>query len=204
MKFSIQLGVRLGRLWFRLRHAPQFRHCGRSAHICSSFRVDGPSNIELGEAAFIQRGAWLYCQAIDDTPARLQIGVGCVLGYNNHLTSVRSVVLEDHVLTANNVYITDNMHSYEDVSVPIMHQAVVFKAAVVIGRGSWIGENVSILGASIGRNCVIGANSVVTHNIPDYSVAVGAPAAVVRQYNPGDLKWVAVKRNSDTLCKRGS
>ena len=191
MQFSLQLGTRLGRLWFRLRHAPQFRRCGRSSHICSSFRVDGPANIELGEAAFIQRGAWLYCQAIDDTPARLQIGSGCVLGYNNHLTSVRSVVLEDHVLTANNVYITDNMHSYEDVSVPIMHQAVVFKRAVVIGRGSWIGENVSILGASIGRNCVIGANTVVTHDIPDYSVVVGAPARVIRRFDATSGTWAS-------------
>ncbi len=66
----------------------------------------------------------------------MQIGDGCVLGYNNHLTSVRTVVLEDHVLTENDVYIADNMHSYEDVSVPIMHQAVVFKRAIVIGRGN--------------------------------------------------------------------
>jgi acetyltransferase-like isoleucine patch superfamily enzyme len=94
-------------------------------------------------------------------------------------------------LTANNVYISDNLHSYEDISVPVIKQPVRFKKAVLIGSGSWIGENVSIIGASVGRNCVIGANSVVTRDIPDYSVAVGAPAVVIRQFDQRAGAWVS-------------
>jgi acetyltransferase-like isoleucine patch superfamily enzyme len=119
----------------------------------------------------------------------LLVGSGCVFGYNNHITAVRDVVIEDHVLTANNVYISDNLHSYEDVGVPIMHQPVRFKNAVVIGKGSWIGENVCIIGASVGKNCVVGANSVVTHDIPDFSVAVGSPAVVIRHYDRVASRW---------------
>ena len=54
---------------------------------------------------------------------------------------------------------------------------------------SWLGENVAIIGASIGKNCVIGANAVVTDDIPDYSVAVGIPARVIRQYDAPSGQW---------------
>ena len=74
---------------------------------------------------------------------------------------------------------------------PIILQPVKFKASVRIGRGSWLGENVSIIGASIGRNCVIGANSVVTKDIPDFSVAVGIPAVVIKHFDVEQQLWVA-------------
>ena len=87
------------------------------------------------------------------------------------------------MLTANNVYISDNSHDYENTEVPIISQPVKFKKRVQIGSGSWIGENVSIIGANVGKNSVIVANSVVTSDIPDYSVAVGAPAKVIKRVN---------------------
>ncbi len=73
-----------------------------------------------------------------------------------------------------------------------MFQGVTQKRDVVIGNGSWIGEHVCIIGASIGRHCVIGANSVVTRDIPDYSVAVGSPAIVIKKYDFNLNKWIKV------------
>lgn len=65
---------------------------------------------------------------------------------------------------------------------------------MVIRRDTWIGTNVSIIGnVNIGKHCVIGANSVVTHNIPDYSVAVGCPARVIKRYDFNQNKWVKVR-----------
>jgi acetyltransferase-like isoleucine patch superfamily enzyme len=101
-------------------------------------------------------------------------------------------VIGDHVLTANNVYISDNLHGYEDVTRPIMHQRVRFKKVVVIGDGCWIGENACIIGATIGRNSIIGANAVVTCDIPDYAVAVGIPAVVIRRFDQQLQQWVDV------------
>ena len=60
---------------------------------------------------------------------------------------------------------------------------------VVVGEGSWLGENVCVMGASIGKHCVIGANAVVTRDVPDYSVAVGCPARVIKRYNPVTQQW---------------
>jgi acetyltransferase-like isoleucine patch superfamily enzyme len=132
---------------------------------------------------------------VNNVQANLIIGRGCAFGYNNHITSVTSVTIGDYVLTANNVYISDNIHGYEDIKQPIMNQAVQFKRAVVIGSGAWLGENVCVIGAHVGRNSVIGANSVVTRDIPDYSVAVGSPAVVIRQFNLELQSWVDIKKN---------
>lgn len=182
--------TRLWSLWFTLVFSPSFKMIGRSAFLFRPFRVDGAEGIEMGSKTVLQRGGWLYCCGVDGVPASLKIGKGCVFGYNNHITAVRDVVIGDDVLTANNVYISDNLHSYDDISRPIMHQPVRFKKAVEIGDGCWIGENACIIGARIGKNCVIGANAVVTRDIPDYSVAVGMPAEVIRQFEPLSKKWI--------------
>ena len=123
----------------------------------------------------------------------LSIGKNCELGYNNHITSIKSVTIGDYVLTANNVYISDNIHEYLDVTKPVIQQPIRFKGAVNIGDGVWIGENACIIGVSIGKNSVIGANSVVTKDIPDFSVAVGAPAHVIRKFDAELQKWVDCK-----------
>ena len=74
--------------------------------------------------------------------------------------------------------------------IPIKNQEIQFLQKVTVGEGSWLGENVSVIGASVGRNSVIGANSVVIKDIPDYCVAVGAPAVVIKHYDSVMSCWV--------------
>jgi len=186
-----KLKNRISRIWFSFAYKPLFLSFGQRSFFHNSFRLEGIENIAVGDSSIFQSGCWLYCVPIDGIKGSLSIGSHCVLGYNNHITSVRDVVIEDFVLTANNVYISDNLHAYNDIDVPIILQPVKFKASVRIGRGSWLGENVSIIGASIGRNCVIGANSVVTKDIPDFSVAVGIPAVVIKHFDVEQQLWVA-------------
>lgn len=66
-----------------------------------------------------------------------------------------------------------------------------------IGEGSWLGENVCVIGASVGKHCTIGANAVVTKDIPDYSVAVGIPAKVIKQYNFKTQRWERINNIND-------
>jgi acetyltransferase-like isoleucine patch superfamily enzyme len=153
------------------------------------YRIDGDQGLTIGKSVVFQAGVWLFCGKTNDLFGKLQIGDNCSFGYRNHITSVEEVIIGANVLTANNVYISDNLHGYENIEVPIISQPVKFKKRVEIGSGSWIGENVSIIGASIGKNSVIGANSVVTSDIPDYSVAVGAPARVIKKFNQDTKLW---------------
>lgn len=186
-----RIGGLLGRKFFHLIHAPLLYRLGRGAFMCRPFRIDGAAAIEIGAKTVMQKGGWLYAAWGAEAPA-MRIGSGCVFGYANHITAVRKVIIGDQVLTANNVYISDNLHAYVDISQPIISQSVLFKGEVVIGDGCWIGENACIIGASVGRNSVIGANAVVTRDIPEYSVAVGAPAVVIRRFDKTLGRWVSV------------
>jgi acetyltransferase-like isoleucine patch superfamily enzyme len=185
-------------LFFDLLVRGTFKFCGKKTLLYSPYRLEGQKNICIGSNTTMQKGGWLSCYpAVSNGKATLTIGSGCVLGYNNHIISAQSVTIEDHVLTANNVYISDNSHSYVDIMKPIMFQGVTVRGPVVIGSGTWLGENVCVVGASIGKNCVIGSNSVVTRNIPDFSVAVGAPAKVIKKFSHADGVWIEAKGDSD-------
>ena len=186
-----RIGGLLGRKFFYLIHAPLMHRLGTGAFMFRPFRIDGANAISIGPRTVMQKSGWLYAGGEGEAPV-MRIGSDCVFGYANHITAVRKVMIGDKVLTANNVYISDNLHAYEDVSRPIINQPVLFKGEVVIGDGCWIGENVCIIGASIGRNSVIGANAVVTRDIPEYSVAVGAPAVVIRRFDKSLNRWVSV------------
>ena len=180
-------------LAFNLFVRNNFGFCGKNSLLYFPFRIDGEENINIGSHTTLQKGAWVSCYPVSvDKKATLTIGSGCVFGYNNHIISVNSITIEDYVLTANNVYISDNSHSYLDITKPIMLQGVDVKSPVVIGSGTWLGENVCVVGASVGKNCVIGSNSVVTRDIPDFSVAVGAPARVIKKFSHTSGCWVSV------------
>ena len=104
-------------------------------------------------------------------------------------------MFDKHVLTADNVYITDNLHNYENVEMPIKMQGIKQISTVHIGEGTWIGENACIIGAKVGKNCVVGANAVVTKDIPDYCVVIGAPARIIKRYNLKSTVWEKVEIN---------
>lgn len=121
----------------------------------------------------------------------VEIGDRCLIGRDSGIVGHLGIHIGNDVWTGHRVYITDQNHGYEDLSRPISTQTQP-ERPVSIGDGSWIGTGSVVLpGATIGKHCTIGANSVVTGNIPDYSVAVGAPARVIKRYVDGE-GWIAV------------
>ena len=121
----------------------------------------------------------------------VSIGDRCLIGRGSGIVGHFSIDIGNDVWTGHHVYITDQNHGYEDVTRPISQQSQP-ERPVVIGDGSWLGHGAVVLpGVTIGKHVVIGANSVVTKDIPDFSVAVGSPARVIRQYDE-TLGWVNV------------
>jgi acetyltransferase-like isoleucine patch superfamily enzyme len=173
-----------------LIYSLRYKYLDIRAFLYFSVKVEGSQYISVGRGTMIQRQGWLLALKIDDHLPELSIGKDCAIGDFCHIASVRSVVIQDNVLIANKVYISDNVHSFEDIMVPIMNQPIKYTGNVIIGTGAWIGENVCIIGAKIGRNSIIGANSVVTKDIPDYCVAVGIPARVIKMYDQRTSTWV--------------
>jgi acetyltransferase-like isoleucine patch superfamily enzyme len=122
----------------------------------------------------------------------VSIGDRCLIGKGSGIVGHFGIQIGHDVWTGHHVYITDQNHGYDDITRPISQQSQP-ERPVTIGDGSWLGFGTVVLpGANIGRHVTIGANSVVTGDIPDYSVAVGAPARVIRRYVEG-AGWQSVE-----------
>ena len=167
-----------------------FASYGNNSGIIAPLKINGGKNIFIGDKVFVQYKTWLAAVPLTgELECKLVLEDGVNIGHFNHIYATKSIILHKNVLTADKVYIADNGHGYEDVHTPIKNQPIIQKECVEIGEDSWLGENVCVIGASIGKHCIIGANSVVTHDIPDYSIAVGAPARVIKVYDPNSRKW---------------
>lgn len=153
-------------------------------------QVDGYARIFIGSKVYINNAGWLACAPLTgDTNARLSIGDGCYIGRFCHIYATSKIEIGKKVLMADKVYISDNLHSYENIGLPVIDQPIKQTEAVIIGDGAWLGENVCIIGASVGKNSVIGSNSVVTKSIPDHCVAIGSPAVIIKRYNFETKQW---------------
>jgi len=175
--------------------AAQFRSIGTGTTIEPPFRSANLGQVCLGIGVTIHRDSWI--QVLGDHPASgaavLEIKSHAAIGMGATISAAKSVTIGEYVLFARNVYVSDHRHAFFDVNDPIMLQGITPPTPVSIGNSSWLGQNVCVLpGALIGAHCVIGANSVVNSAIPDFSVAVGSPARVIKKYNPNTGHWEKV------------
>jgi len=135
----------------------------------------GLSRLEIGRWVHIGDGNAIRCHE-----GSLRIGDKVVFGRDNVVNAYLDVEIGASTLVADWVHITDFDHRYDDVTVPIKDQGIV-KTPVRIGPDCWLATKVSVLrGSRIGRGCVLGAHAVMRGDLPAGSVAVGAPARVVR------------------------
>lgn len=164
-----------------------FARLGAHTTLQPPVQVRGAAHIDLGERVFVGANSWL--EVIDPAEARLaptiRLGDGTSIAGFCTITAKRSVIIERDVLIARYAYISDHSHAHHSNERPIKDQGIANIAPVRICRGAWLGQNVVVCpGVTIGRNAVIGANSVVRDDVPDFCVAVGAPARVVRCLAP--------------------
>jgi acetyltransferase-like isoleucine patch superfamily enzyme len=146
-----------------------------SGNVLEAF--DG-GRLDVGEGTLFEPGVWV---TVADE-GRVRIGEGSFLNRNVMVASHELVEIGDHCMFANGCFITDANHRYDDPDKPVTWQGFSSKGPTRIGDNVWCGANVVVTsGVTIGERCVIGANSVVTTDIPPFSIAAGAPAKVLRQ-----------------------
>lgn len=152
--------------------------------------------IAIGNDVEIDRSAWVYVSSAApeaDEPA-LVIGNHCYIARYTQIAARNRIELERDVILSANALIVDHLHAYEDVSRPIRDQGVTEGGRIRIGQGCWIGHGAAIVcdrgELELGRNCVVGANAVVTKSFPANSVIAGNPARVVRQFDAAKHAWV--------------
>lgn len=181
---------RLGRSWERACsrwHAGRFAACGPRPLIRAPRMIVGGRFIHVGTGFDAFPG--LRIEAFERhlnkrfTP-RITIGDRVSINYDCHIGCVNEISIGNDVLLASRVYISDHSHGspdYNDIEVPPSAREVFSKGPVVIEDGVWIGEGVCVLpGVRVGRHAIVGANSVVTRDVPPYTIVGGAPARVIR------------------------
>jgi acetyltransferase-like isoleucine patch superfamily enzyme len=133
--------------------------------------------LELGEHVLFEPGVWLTGGA----PAQIRIGTGSFLNLGVMVAAMGLVEIGAHCMFANGCFITDADHRFDDPELPVPYQGFSTKGPTRVGDNVWCGANVVITsGVTIGDRCVIGANSVVTRDLPAHSIAVGSPARVIK------------------------
>lgn len=146
---------------------------------------DYPHRIKIDDNTTILKNARINIyNPICSDEFLVEIGKGCYIGSSCSILARNKIVIEDNVLLAGNILISSENHGINpELVLPYMEQQLS-GSDVLIGNGSWLGQNVIVLpGVKIGKRCVIGAGSVVTKNVPDFCIAVGNPAKVIKKYN---------------------
>ena len=193
--YTYRLSVRIKSLWdvvYTLWLRNYLGHVGEGSSIAypCSLQGGGQKSISIGNNTGIQShcilGCWENYRDQKFSPS-ISIGDNCCIGEYNHITACNKITIGDGLLTGRFVYIGDNAHgglSFEEVGNRPVERCLISKGQVIIGRNVWIGDKVTILaGVNVGDNVIIGANSVVTKDIPQNTMVAGAPAKIIKQLN---------------------
>lgn len=172
----------------------KFNHInsGGQNYIGLDVKIVNRGLISLGTSVIIRPSTRIYA---GNSRSEVFFGDGTEIGESSTISASNKIILGNDVLTGPHVFISDHNHAYENPLLPVSKQGVKCNPTdeVVIGDGSWLGTNVVIVGnVRIGKHCVIGANSVVTKDIPDYSVAAGIPAKVIKRYDFEKKEWIKI------------
>jgi len=196
----MNLGGGLGYLLRKKILSSLFQNCGKSLILGKGIVLRKPGHIRIGDNVAIDDYVMLdgCCEGepairigskviiskscvIQAKTGPLDIGDNCDIGAHTIISSISRITLASSVLIAGNCYIGGARYHMADMETPIMDQGIYSRGPVSIGEGTWIGASATILdGVSIGKGCVIGAGSLVTKDVPDYAMAVGVPAKVIR------------------------
>lgn len=170
---------------------------GRGISLGDDVRLYGAQHIRIGDGAVV--GSHVVLRAMTEYPwtsppqtfsPELVLERGCFVNSYTQIACVRRIVIGEDVMIADRCFLADNQHSYLDPDRSIKAQPLAAPGEIRIGAGSWIGTNCCVLGdVSIGRHCVVGANSVVTGSLPDHCIAIGAPARIIKRYDPEQRAW---------------
>ena len=209
-KVLTKLGVLLYRVNSKIAQQtlPEFANQPKKLRIELPRRIINPerifigNNVSLGPGTFISAMTHYPSSSMAPTKKHIKIqqfDSKIVIGNNVTSTSdlqiaaQSTITIEDDVMFASNIHLNNALHGFETAEEPYRYQPLTRILPITIKRGSWIGQNVIILpGVTIGELSIIGANSLVSGDIPDRCIAFGNPARVIKKWDSVLRRWIKV------------
>ena len=170
----------------------KFKSYGQGTFLSPHTKYHGLKYISLGNNVIIgdygSLSAWgTYEYTHQNFLPYIELGDGCRIGAQSHITAINKIILGKNVLTGPRVLITDNSHGefcFEDLNIAPNNRLLYSKGPVIIEDNVWIGEGAMVLpNVRIGKGSIIAANSVVTKDVPPYCIIAGSPAKIIKQLN---------------------
>lgn len=169
--------------WIRI----PFNKLGHIKEIGFRFRIIGPECISIGNNFYAENNlklqAWKKYKDEFFCP-EIVIGDNVSIMDSCQISCCNRISIGDGCLFGDNVFITDNLHgrtSFEELCAPPIMRPLYSKGPVIVGKNVWLGRNVCVMpGVTIGDGAIVGANSVITHDVESYSVVGGVPAKVIK------------------------
>ena len=179
-------------VYFRLFYG--FYHLGWPVGFGAGVSIRNARYISLGNNVFLDNNVVLQLSEehmkYGLQKPKVEIGDRVTIGLGTMVSAAEHILVKKNVLISQHCFIGDHDHEYKDINTPIRFQGLKNVKSVVINEGAWIGANVTVCsGVTIGKNSVIGANSVVKKDVPDYAVAAGVPAKIIKRYDEKSKTW---------------
>jgi acetyltransferase-like isoleucine patch superfamily enzyme len=179
-------------------YRPRIKKIGRNSNILLPREIKNGRLIEVGDNCHI--GKSLVIEPITSygtqkfTP-KIVIGNDVYIGRYCQIFCVDEIKIDDGCVLSEYLYISDSAHGFNPDGGLIMQQELESKGPIYLGKNTFVGYGVSIMpGVSLGKNCVVGINSVVTRSFPDFSMIAGSPAKLIKIYSQEKKEWISVSR----------
>lgn len=174
----------------------------KGSFIDKSVQVLGWGNVKIGKGSVISEGGWFNINNRNDDNKSLIIGDYCYIGKRNFFSTGLEILFKDYSMTGIDCHFLGASHLSNSPFTPYISSPVKCKDSIVIGYNVCFATSVTVIGnVSIGQGSIIGARSVVTKDIPPFSLAVGTPAKVIKRFNFQLMKWINIEDYTSELDK---
>ena len=171
-----------------------------TSYMDPTVRLVGINNIYIGKNTLLSENVWLNVNHRNGFEKKIQIGNNCHIGLANYFSCGPSIVLKDYCFTGIDCHFLGSGHEINNPFVPYIASGLTEGASIEIGVNCWLTTSVTVLqGVKIGHGSVIGARSVVTSDIPPFSLAIGNPAKVIKRYDFLNSKWITITEWNENL-----
>lgn len=186
-----------------MEQSKRFLFLGENVLISDNVAITDISKTWIGNSVLLNTNSLLGIsdQGNNIQKLRIKIGDRSYIGRNNTLESFNQIILEEDVMIAANVYLSDSQHEYRNAYIPPKFQkAESINNVLLIKRGVWIGHAATVIGnITLGCGSIIGANSVVTFDVPSHCIVKGNPAMIFKIYHYKLNKWIIPRTEEEYL-----